>query len=188
MFCSVSQPYVQKEPPTVRVVEGPLFSEVVTYYQHFQQTVRIHNVPGTGTHTRTCTRSSCIHAHTSLFSCGVFVFCFFFLTCAYCVHQVLMVCLWTSPLWWTSGTKIIKSCPCVWSQTSRVRTHSTQTSTVSRLAFIQSSIVPLFTTHLPSIVLSFCNSIIHSHLNNSSNGFFHLANIFWLITPNTLIN
>lgn len=31
----------------VRVVEGPLFSEVVAHYQHFQQTIRIHNVPGT---------------------------------------------------------------------------------------------------------------------------------------------
>lgn len=31
----------------MRVVEGPLFSEVVAHYQHFQQTVRIHNVPGT---------------------------------------------------------------------------------------------------------------------------------------------
>uniref|UniRef100_A0A6Q2XS24 Alpha-mannosidase n=1 Tax=Esox lucius TaxID=8010 RepID=A0A6Q2XS24_ESOLU len=36
----------QKGPPVVRVVEGPLFSEVVAFYQHFQQTVRIHNVPG----------------------------------------------------------------------------------------------------------------------------------------------
>ncbi|KAF7702200.1 alpha-mannosidase 2x [Silurus meridionalis] len=42
----IATPYIQKEPPTVRVVEGPLFSEVVTYYQHFQQTIRIHNVPG----------------------------------------------------------------------------------------------------------------------------------------------
>ncbi|XP_043980945.1 alpha-mannosidase 2x [Gambusia affinis] len=40
------KPYNQKEPPAVRVVEGPLFSEVVAQYQHFQQTVRIHNVPG----------------------------------------------------------------------------------------------------------------------------------------------
>lgn len=40
------QPYNQKEPPVVRVVEGPLFSEVVAHYQHFQQTTRIHNVPG----------------------------------------------------------------------------------------------------------------------------------------------
>lgn len=40
------QPYNQKEPPVVRVVEGPLFSEVVAHYQHFQQTIRIHNVPG----------------------------------------------------------------------------------------------------------------------------------------------
>lgn len=31
----------------MRVVEGPLFAEVVSHYQHFQQTVRIHNVPGT---------------------------------------------------------------------------------------------------------------------------------------------
>lgn len=30
----------------VRVTEGPLFSEVVAHYQHFQQTIRIHNVPG----------------------------------------------------------------------------------------------------------------------------------------------
>ncbi|XP_062317922.1 alpha-mannosidase 2x isoform X1 [Osmerus eperlanus] len=41
-----AKPYSQREPPVVRVVEGPLFSEVVTHYQHFEQTVRIHNVPG----------------------------------------------------------------------------------------------------------------------------------------------
>ncbi|XP_034735000.1 alpha-mannosidase 2x isoform X2 [Etheostoma cragini] len=41
-----AKPYNQKEPPVVRVVEGPLFSEVVAYFQHFQQTIRIHNVPG----------------------------------------------------------------------------------------------------------------------------------------------
>uniref|UniRef100_A0A6Q2Z924 Alpha-mannosidase n=1 Tax=Esox lucius TaxID=8010 RepID=A0A6Q2Z924_ESOLU len=41
-----AKPYSQKGPPVVRVVEGPLFSEVVAFYQHFQQTVRIHNVPG----------------------------------------------------------------------------------------------------------------------------------------------
>lgn len=41
-----AKPYNQREPPAVRVVEGPLFSEVVAQYQHFQQTVRIHNVPG----------------------------------------------------------------------------------------------------------------------------------------------
>lgn len=40
------KPYNQKEPPVVRVVEGPLFSEVVAYYQHFQQSIRIYNVPG----------------------------------------------------------------------------------------------------------------------------------------------
>uniref|UniRef100_A0A674DTE8 mannosyl-oligosaccharide 1,3-1,6-alpha-mannosidase n=1 Tax=Salmo trutta TaxID=8032 RepID=A0A674DTE8_SALTR len=41
-----AKPYSQKEPPVVRVVEGPLFSEVVSLYQHFQQTICIHNVPG----------------------------------------------------------------------------------------------------------------------------------------------
>ncbi|XP_061533570.1 alpha-mannosidase 2x isoform X1 [Phycodurus eques] len=39
-------PYDHKEPPVVRVVEGPLFSEVLAYYQHFEQAIRIHNVPG----------------------------------------------------------------------------------------------------------------------------------------------
>uniref|UniRef100_A0AAY4BHU5 Alpha-mannosidase n=1 Tax=Denticeps clupeoides TaxID=299321 RepID=A0AAY4BHU5_9TELE len=41
-----AKPYRQKDQPVVRVVEGPLFSEVVAHYQHFEQTVRIHNVPG----------------------------------------------------------------------------------------------------------------------------------------------
>ncbi|XP_064192799.1 alpha-mannosidase 2x isoform X3 [Anguilla rostrata] len=41
-----AKPYSQREPPVVRVVEGPLFSEVVAHYQHFTQTIRIHNVPG----------------------------------------------------------------------------------------------------------------------------------------------
>lgn len=57
-FCSIAQPYVPKEPPTVRVVEGPLFSEVVAYYQHFQQMVRIHNVPGNHTHN---VHPTCMH-------------------------------------------------------------------------------------------------------------------------------
>uniref|UniRef100_A0A671PXM4 Alpha-mannosidase n=1 Tax=Sinocyclocheilus anshuiensis TaxID=1608454 RepID=A0A671PXM4_9TELE len=41
-----AKPYSQREAPIVRVVEGPLFAEVVAHYQHFQQTVRVHNVPG----------------------------------------------------------------------------------------------------------------------------------------------
>ncbi|XP_030621729.1 alpha-mannosidase 2x isoform X1 [Chanos chanos] len=41
-----AKPYTQRELPIVRVVEGPLFAEVVAHYQHFQQTIRIHNVPG----------------------------------------------------------------------------------------------------------------------------------------------
>ncbi|XP_048886502.1 alpha-mannosidase 2x isoform X2 [Brienomyrus brachyistius] len=38
--------YTQRQTPVVRVVEGPLFSEVVSHHQHFQITVRIHNIPG----------------------------------------------------------------------------------------------------------------------------------------------
>lgn len=41
-----AKPYSQNESPVVRVVEGPLFSEVVVHYQHFEQHMRIHNVPG----------------------------------------------------------------------------------------------------------------------------------------------
>ncbi|XP_071670000.1 alpha-mannosidase 2x isoform X6 [Patagioenas fasciata] len=41
-----AKPYVPKDPPVVRVTEGPLFSEVVSYYQHVQIMVRLYNVPG----------------------------------------------------------------------------------------------------------------------------------------------
>uniref|UniRef100_A0A8C0GQS5 mannosyl-oligosaccharide 1,3-1,6-alpha-mannosidase n=1 Tax=Chelonoidis abingdonii TaxID=106734 RepID=A0A8C0GQS5_CHEAB len=44
----LSQPYAPKEPPVVRVTEGPFFSEVASYYQHVQQVVRLYNVPGEG--------------------------------------------------------------------------------------------------------------------------------------------
>lgn len=40
------QPYAPKDPPVVRVTEGPLFSEVASYYQHVQIVVRLYNVPG----------------------------------------------------------------------------------------------------------------------------------------------
>lgn len=40
------QPYAPKDPPVVRVTEGPLFSEVTSYYQHVQTVVRLYNVPG----------------------------------------------------------------------------------------------------------------------------------------------
>lgn len=40
------QPYTPKDPPIVRVMEGPLFSEVASYYQHVQTVVRLYNVPG----------------------------------------------------------------------------------------------------------------------------------------------
>ncbi|KFO96646.1 Alpha-mannosidase 2x, partial [Calypte anna] len=41
-----AKPYAPKDPPVVRVMEGPLFSEVTTYYQHVQTVVRLYNVPG----------------------------------------------------------------------------------------------------------------------------------------------
>ncbi|XP_040536300.1 alpha-mannosidase 2x isoform X1 [Gallus gallus] len=41
-----AKPYAPKDPPIVRVMEGPLFSEVSSYYQHVQTTVRLYNVPG----------------------------------------------------------------------------------------------------------------------------------------------
>ncbi|KAK2490192.1 hypothetical protein MC885_016931, partial [Smutsia gigantea] len=41
-----AQPYVPKEPPVLRVTEGPFFSEVVAYYEHVHQVVRLYNLPG----------------------------------------------------------------------------------------------------------------------------------------------
>uniref|UniRef100_A0A2R9AEG1 Alpha-mannosidase n=1 Tax=Pan paniscus TaxID=9597 RepID=A0A2R9AEG1_PANPA len=38
--------YVPKEPPVLRVTEGPFFSEVVAYYEHIHQAVRLYNLPG----------------------------------------------------------------------------------------------------------------------------------------------
>ncbi|XP_074862542.1 alpha-mannosidase 2x isoform X4 [Carettochelys insculpta] len=38
--------YAPKEPPVVRVTEGPFFSEVASYFPHVQQVVRLYNVPG----------------------------------------------------------------------------------------------------------------------------------------------
>uniref|UniRef100_A0AAQ6ANF4 mannosyl-oligosaccharide 1,3-1,6-alpha-mannosidase n=1 Tax=Amphiprion ocellaris TaxID=80972 RepID=A0AAQ6ANF4_AMPOC len=41
-----AKPYNQKEPPVVRVVEGPLFSEVVAHYQHFHLVLNCFVFPG----------------------------------------------------------------------------------------------------------------------------------------------
>lgn len=40
------QPYVPRDPPVLRVTEGPFFSEVVAYYEHVRQAVRLYNLPG----------------------------------------------------------------------------------------------------------------------------------------------
>ena len=40
------QPYVPRDPPVLRVTEGPFFSEVVAYYEHVRQVVRLYNLPG----------------------------------------------------------------------------------------------------------------------------------------------
>ncbi|KAM4661773.1 alpha-mannosidase 2x isoform 7-T8 [Amazona ochrocephala] len=42
----IYQPYAPNDLPVVRVTEGPLFSEVTSYYQHVQTVVRLYNVPG----------------------------------------------------------------------------------------------------------------------------------------------
>ncbi|XP_048337779.1 alpha-mannosidase 2x isoform X2 [Sphaerodactylus townsendi] len=41
-----AKPYVPKDPPVIRVTEGPFFSEVAVYYQNIQEVVRLYNVPG----------------------------------------------------------------------------------------------------------------------------------------------
>ncbi|XP_025774517.1 alpha-mannosidase 2x [Puma concolor] len=41
-----AQPYVPRDPPVLRVTEGPFFSEVVAYYEHVHQVVRLYNLPG----------------------------------------------------------------------------------------------------------------------------------------------
>lgn len=41
-----AKPYVPKKPPVLRVTEGPFFSEVAAYYDHFHQVVRLYNLPG----------------------------------------------------------------------------------------------------------------------------------------------
>uniref|UniRef100_A0A8D2LFR7 Alpha-mannosidase n=1 Tax=Varanus komodoensis TaxID=61221 RepID=A0A8D2LFR7_VARKO len=38
--------YAPRDPPMVRVTEGPFFSEVAVYHQHVQEVVRLYNVPG----------------------------------------------------------------------------------------------------------------------------------------------
>ncbi|XP_012588142.1 PREDICTED: alpha-mannosidase 2x [Condylura cristata] len=42
----LQMPYVPKEPPVLRVTEGPFFSEVAAYYEHVHQVVRLYNLPG----------------------------------------------------------------------------------------------------------------------------------------------
>lgn len=41
-----AQPYTSSEPPILRILRGPLFSEVVCIYQHFTHSVRLSNVYG----------------------------------------------------------------------------------------------------------------------------------------------
>ncbi|XP_038640014.1 alpha-mannosidase 2x isoform X1 [Scyliorhinus canicula] len=38
--------YISKQAAITRVTKGPLFSEVVSFYQHFHQIVRLYNLPG----------------------------------------------------------------------------------------------------------------------------------------------
>uniref|UniRef100_UPI00398F8D44 alpha-mannosidase 2x isoform X4 n=1 Tax=Pristiophorus japonicus TaxID=55135 RepID=UPI00398F8D44 len=41
-----AKPYVSNQAAITRITEGPLFSEVISFYQHFQQIVRLYNLPG----------------------------------------------------------------------------------------------------------------------------------------------
>ncbi|XP_059825489.1 alpha-mannosidase 2 [Hypanus sabinus] len=41
-----AQPYTSSEPPILRILRGPLFSEVMCIYQHFTHSVRLSNVYG----------------------------------------------------------------------------------------------------------------------------------------------
>lgn len=41
-----AKPYVPRDPPVLRVTEGPFFSEVVACYEHVHQVVRLYNLPG----------------------------------------------------------------------------------------------------------------------------------------------
>ncbi|XP_078252495.1 alpha-mannosidase 2 isoform X2 [Rhinoraja longicauda] len=41
-----AQPYISSEPPILRIMRGPLFSEVMCIYQHFTHSVRLSNVYG----------------------------------------------------------------------------------------------------------------------------------------------
>ncbi|MEJ1289135.1 hypothetical protein NN561_020175 [Cricetulus griseus] len=43
---SEAKPYVPKNSPVLRVTEGPFFSEVAAYYEHFHQVIRLYNLPG----------------------------------------------------------------------------------------------------------------------------------------------
>ncbi|KAG8575395.1 hypothetical protein GDO81_009541 [Engystomops pustulosus] len=38
--------YTPKDPPVVRIIDGPFFSEVTCHFQHVQQTMRVYNLPG----------------------------------------------------------------------------------------------------------------------------------------------
>ncbi|KAE8618087.1 hypothetical protein XENTR_v10009274 [Xenopus tropicalis] len=42
-----AKPYTPKDPPVVKVTEGPFYSEVTCQYQHVQQVMRLYNLPGT---------------------------------------------------------------------------------------------------------------------------------------------
>lgn len=116
------QPYAPKDPPVVRVTEGPLFSEVVSYYQHVQTVVRLYNVPGETV--RGCARKvtgpgvlgNAAHEAQPLTACS----------------QGWRACPWTCLAWWTSVTTSTRSWPCASALTSRAMTPSSQTSMASR--------------------------------------------------------
>ncbi|XP_051898632.1 alpha-mannosidase 2x isoform X1 [Pristis pectinata] len=38
--------YISKQTPITRITEGPLYSEVISFYRHFHQIIRLYNLPG----------------------------------------------------------------------------------------------------------------------------------------------
>ncbi|XP_072138239.1 alpha-mannosidase 2x isoform X1 [Mobula birostris] len=38
--------YISKQTPITRITEGPLFSEVISFYRHFHQIIRLYKLPG----------------------------------------------------------------------------------------------------------------------------------------------
>lgn len=116
------QPYTPKDPPVVRVMEGPLFSEVASYYQHAQTVMRLYNVPGEIL--RLCHVSLAHELGDAARGAQPLT----------TYTQGWRACPWMCPAWWISVTTSTKSWPCVSALTLRAMTPSSRTSMASKYA------------------------------------------------------